>query len=429
MNSGFPSPEEFEEFLRKINMQQNDSDAWNDLPPSFAPLKSIFESLQGAMANSGSGTELPIDWTQTEKTANQLISATEGNHHPAGQEFQDADRIARSWLSQATHFRVASELSVVIERASWPSVSLASLKVIASPIAERSSADAMDSFRKLMPGQPDEFYQMVSGRLAGVAANLQGVQLGHLLAALANGVLIGSEFSFQPQQQPTLILENSREFAESISGPAIDSIIYLATRELLNVALFDTNPWIRESLLTQVVRYANHLTFNSAGMQEIQQAIENSDFESLGDLMVTMVNVEPSQEQTESRIAIQHLVALITGWADFRVLQACSHLSNLAAIDEAYRRRRATSSPISKAFKLLLNIDFEAAQTRAAADFWRAVSATLSARQVDELWVHPDLMPTESEIANPKHLLERLANTTEDEMDAALRKLLSGDQQ
>ena len=396
---------------------------WADLPSSLGPLKAIFESLQGAMAGADSSSERPIDWTQALQTAEQLT--TKPSEELSGpQDLYDADRIARNWVADATDFKVASDATAVIPRAAWPGANLDNLRLIATPIAQRSSTDALDNFRRLMPGQPDEFYQLVAAKLSGVAARLHGIQLGHLLAGLAAGVLIGSELSLRPQQPPLLVLENARDFAESVQGSKMDALIYLASRELLTAALLDSNPWIRESLVTQVVRYSSHLTFNSDGMQEIQQAIENSDFESLGELMGTMVNVEPSPEQTESQAAIQHLIQLITGWADFRVLQACRHLSGLAAIDEAYRRKRATDSPISRTFRLLLNIGFEPVQIRQASMFWQAISAKLPSDAVDGLWRHPDLMPTPDEVKSPDVLLARLSGGVEDDFDAALKKLL-----
>lgn len=427
VNSRFPSPEEFEEFLRKMNASAG-ADAWAGLPASMAPLKAIFESLQGAMANSATAGERPIDWAQAKKTAAEMIPASETDRAEHEQTLKQAELIARSWVDAGTHFRTNGDQTDFISRGEWPALSLESLKLIAGPIAARSSADAMGNFEHLMPGQPEEFYQMVGSRLSGVTAHLQGVQLGHLLAALASGVLIGSEFSLTARQKPVLVVENVVEFATGSQGLVIDTAIYLAARELLTVALLDSNPWIRESLVTQVVRYANHLTFNSAGMQEIQQAIEGGDFESLGDLMGTMVNVEPSPEQTESMLAIQHLIACIMGWADFQVLRVCTHLANLAAIDEAYRRRRASSSPISKAFRLLLNIDFDTGLIRASADFWRYLAKLVPSKQLDDLWSHPDMMPTEQEIRDPERMKLRFSGLEEDEVDAALRRILDEDQ-
>jgi putative hydrolase len=298
------------------------------------------------------------------------------------------------------------------------------LKLIAAPIAHRSSEDAVANFRNLMPGQPDEFYRTVSEKMSGVAAHLYGVQLGQLLGVLAEGVLIGSEFSLIAGQPPVLIAENCQEFAGSISVDAKDVYIYLASRELLTASLLDANPWLRESLVTQVARYASQIAFNGEGLQELQNAIQESDFVSLNDLMGTLVNVRPSPEQAESLASLQHLLTLTTGWVDHVTLVACRHLTGLAAIDEAYRRRRVTSSPMSKVFKLLLNTDVDPARVRSAASFWATVSEKLDAPERDRLWNHPDLLPTPAEVANPKLLLDRIDGQPEDDMDAALRKLL-----
>jgi uncharacterized protein (DUF2342 family) len=56
---------------------------------------------------------------------------------------------------------------------------------------------------------------------------------------------------------------------------------------------------------------------------------------------------------------------------------------------------------------------------------WNQVTDALGIQKRDAIWSHPDLLPTDADIANPKALISKLQNQKyEDAMDAALRDLL-----
>jgi uncharacterized protein (DUF2342 family) len=57
---------------------------------------------------------------------------------------------------------------------------------------------------------------------------------------------------------------------------------------------------------------------------------------------------------------------------------------------------------------------------------WNAITDAVGIQKRDAIWSHPDLLPTEADIADPTALIAKLSNgAPEDDMDAALRDLLS----
>jgi uncharacterized protein (DUF2342 family) len=54
---------------------------------------------------------------------------------------------------------------------------------------------------------------------------------------------------------------------------------------------------------------------------------------------------------------------------------------------------------------------------------FRAVQKDLSMEVRDEIWLHPDQLPTEEEIQNPELLIKRLSED-KDDFDTELRGLL-----
>ena len=429
MSNQFPSPEEFEEFLRKFSQPGGQSGFVPDGmdPASF---NAILDSIRSAFTESSSAGERPIDWHVAKRTANRVLANREavevGSNLEA--EIVEAERIARGWIGGATTF-IAKDLGLeVLRRAQWVDYGISNLRPIATPIAEQSSRDALANFQQLLPGVNEVLFGKMHDRLSSVAANLHGGQLGNFLALLADGVVLGSELTISPSRSTTYVAEGVADFLKSTNTPALDALIYIATRELLTVGLLQHNPWIVESISTQVSKYASNISFNSGGMEDLQQALEAGDFESVTGVIGALVSVTPSPEQLEAQAAIRHLLSLLTGWVDDRARVACRHLQSLAAVDEAYRRRRATSSPLSRVMKLLLNVELAESSIRTAAVTWQELYARMDLSSIDRLWIHPDLMPTPAELADPNLLILRLSANHEDDLDAGLKRLLEGPQ-
>lgn len=429
MSNQFPSPEEFEEFLRKYSQEGGEA--------GFAPegmdqesFKAIIESIKSAFTESSSAGERPIDWHVAKRTANRVLA----NREPAEisptleAELIDAERIARGWIDAVTEFTPRDFGIRLLRQKEWVDYGIDNLRPIATPIAEQSSRDALKNFQQLLPGVNEVLFGRMHDRLASVAANLHGGQLGNFMALLADGVVLGSELSISPSKLTTYVAEGVTDFIGSADAPKVDVLIYLASRELLAIGVLQHNPWISESLSTQVAKYATNISFNSDGMQDLQRALEAADFESVTGVIGALVNVTPSPEQLEAQAAIRHLLSLLTGWIDERTRAACRHLQSLAAIDEAYRRRRATSSPLSRVMKLLLNVELAESSIRTAAGAWEELHARMELSAIDRLWTHPDLTPTAAELADPNLLLLRLSTEHEDDLDAGLKRLLDGNQ-
>jgi uncharacterized protein (DUF2342 family) len=57
---------------------------------------------------------------------------------------------------------------------------------------------------------------------------------------------------------------------------------------------------------------------------------------------------------------------------------------------------------------------------------WRRIGASVGHEKRDQLWDHPDLLPTSDDIADPSKLIAKLSGNTSqaDDFDQALRDLL-----
>jgi hypothetical protein len=73
-----------------------------------------------------------------------------------------------------------------------------------------------------------------------------------------------------------------------------------------------------------------------------------------------------------------------------------------------------------------VGLELRPRRLREAAAMWQAVTDAVGAEKRDDLWSHPDLVPTPADIDDPQALIARLtAGTPElDDIDRAIEDLL-----
>ena len=73
-----------------------------------------------------------------------------------------------------------------------------------------------------------------------------------------------------------------------------------------------------------------------------------------------------------------------------------------------------------------MGLELRPRRLREAATLWQAVSDAVGPERRDDLWSHPDIVPTSADIDDPQGLVARLTSTepTFDDVDQAIRDLL-----
>jgi uncharacterized protein (DUF2342 family) len=90
------------------------------------------------------------------------------------------------------------------------------------------------------------------------------------------------------------------------------------------------------------------------------------------------------------------------------------------------RRKRSAGGPAEKTFLTLIGLELRPRKLREASALWNAITDEVGTKKRDSIWSHPDLLPTNEDIENPKPLIQKLRSQgTDDAMDVALRDLLS----
>ena len=92
------------------------------------------------------------------------------------------------------------------------------------------------------------------------------------------------------------------------------------------------------------------------------------------------------------------------------------------------RRRRASGGPAEEILGTLMGLQMRPRQARGAAQIFSLVEADGGRDAREALWSHPDMVPSDTELATPDTFLTlRQAAAEEDaDIDAALTSLLDG---
>jgi len=399
------------------------------LPSDPAAVQQLMQQLQNAMSTTGDG----IDWKVATKQANEFagqssLSVTDAQRT----ELDGALRIAALWLDEVTSVTELASTPAYLTRQQWTTATMPVWSQLAEPVA-LSIADALTAVLK------DQAPEEMAGMLAGASKlmrNLGGalfaVQLGQVVGQLSTEVVSGGDVGIPLFQDQTaaLLPQNIASFSDGLDIPLDQVQLYLAVRELAHARLFRHAKWLRLHLITSITEFARGIRIDTERLEELAEGFDPSNPEELRQAVVSGALIPPKTEtQQHALTRLETMLALIEGWVDVVTAQATTRLPSRDAVAETVRRRRATGGPAESAFSTLIGLELRPRRLREAAAMWQAVTDAVGSDVRDELWSHPDLVPTPEDIDDPAALVARLqaGAPAPDEMDQALEDLLRGE--
>lgn len=181
------------------------------------------------------------------------------------------------------------------------------------------------------------------------------------------------------------------------------------------------------AITSQLNEHAKGFSISSIQLNEVADSFDPSDPDAMRELIMSGDLIpEKTPEQQAALKRLETLLALLEGWIALVTQEACSRLPKFAAIDEAFRRRRATGGPAEQAFNTLVGLEIRPKIIRESKEMWAKVQEAVGIEGRDKLWANLDLLPEREDIENPEGLIKRLVSGEPelDEMDEELLKLL-----
>src|SRR3954469_22606035 len=372
----------------------------------------LFAELQKLMSWSGG----PVNWDLARQGA---ISQLAAGHQPTSESERaavaEALRLADLWLDQVTDLPSGIDRTLAWSRVDWVEQTLPAWTALIDPLAERVVA-AMTS------ALPQDAASMV-GPIAGIMGRMGGVmfgaQVGQALGKLADEVVTSTDVGLPlaPAGTGVLVPQNVAEFAAGLDRPADEVRLFLALREAASQRLFAHVPWLRQQLQDAVHAYARGITIDrekieqglNEAMSGIEGGIDPNNPESIQQLLGSgVLEPEETPEQQMALRRLETLLALVEGWVDTVVAAAAAAgPRGQGARAETMPRRRATGGPAEQTFATLVGLELRPRRLRDAATVWGAMGQRYGSAKRDELWSHPDLLPTSDDLDEPLDFVAR----------------------
>lgn len=427
------NPEDFEKFLKDF-MAGKGGDAAElaaaaGLPNDPKLIAKMVEQLQAALGSQESENGA-VNWRLATDQARAIARENAiGVSEEARKSIRDATAIGSLWLDQATSMSGVNVEPKLLTRELWVADAMPLFEALSAPVANRMSEALAQNLKENAPEELSEILGNASGLMRSAGGALFAMQLGQAIGKLSAEVISGGDIGlpiFQ-DQRAAYIPQNMSAFVAGLEIEADQAFIFLCVREMAHTRLFKHSKWLRDSIVSQVSNYASDIKIDNQRINEIAEDFSATNPDELKRALETGAFIaERSEEQQLVLDRIETVLALIEGWVDVVTEDATKLLPKAAAISEAIRRRRATGGPAEQTFGTIVGLELRPRKLREAAEMWRQVGAAVGIEKRDSVWDHPDLLPRESDIANPSALIAKLqgANAASDEMDQALRELL-----
>jgi putative hydrolase len=398
----------------------------------------------------------PVNWDLAKNTARQTIVA---KGDPSVLDNQrtavvDAVRLADLWLEDATSLPSGIRTIKAWSRSEWVEATMPVWKTLCQPIAER----AVDTMGGMLSVSEDDLNDLPPA-LAGVAGAgglgslglgglsemmrriggmMVGGQAGAAVGTLAEDIISSSDIGLPigPEGTAALLPAGVAAFGAGLSVGDDEVRLFVAMREAAHHRLFSHVPWLRARLLGAVEDYARGIKADPDSLREAMQQIdlENPEAAISGALSgAATFRPEDTEEQKAALARLETLLALVEGWVSTVVADAArNRLPEADALAEAIRRRRATGGPAERTFATLVGLELRPRRLREAATVWRVLTEARGISGRDQVWGHPDLLPTAEDLDDPEGFvrgrpeLDISAFTEDDEASAGGTEADSG---
>ncbi len=409
-------------------------------PFAGTPLEQLMGAFGGSMPDLGAMMaqvqqlmaphEGNVNWGLATQVARQTVAQQPDPSPHSGERSAAADavRLAEHWLDTATDLPAATSSTPVWSRAEWVEYTTPTWKRLVEPIAEHVVA----AMAQALPEQAQAMAGPLVGLMGQAGSAMFGQQIGRALGELAGEVMSSTEIGLPlaPPGTAALLPANVRAFGDGLDQSATDVMLYVALRECAHQRLFAHAPWLRAHLISAVEEYGRGTAID---LSRIEDTLSQLDPTNLGALQEALSGglFEPQNTgaQQAALVRLETVLALVEGWVDEVVSQATTdRMPAASALQEAVRRRRAAGGPAEQTFGALVGLQLRPRRLRDASALWGALRDRSGAAARDDVWAHPDLLPTAADLDDPLGFAagERSSDDAGDgaDFDAALAALL-----
>jgi putative hydrolase len=250
----------------------------------------------------------------------------------------------------------------------------------------------------------------LGGMMRQIGGMMVGGQTGAAVGALAEEVVSSTDVGLPlgPAGTAALLPAGVAAFGAGLSVDENEVRLFLALREAAHHRLFEHVPWLRSRLLGAVEDYARGIKVDTSALRDAMPQIDPANPEAINEVLsgAALFQPEDTPEQKAALARLETALALVEGWVSTVVAAAAGdRLPQSVALAEAIRRRRATGGPAERTFATLVGLELRPRRLREAAAIWQALTSERGVAGRDQVWSHPDLLPTAEDFDDPEGFL------------------------
>ncbi len=424
------SDDEFRDMLRAFLSGEGDIDPSRlasaaGLPNDPELVSRLIGQLQQALASSGDG----VNWGLANEQARTIASRSSVVTLPQERtQLEQALSIAALWLDEVTSVPPLPRTPRLMSRSEWALATMPVWTQLAEPVALSIANALTEVLREQTPEEMAGLLQNAGQIMRNVGGTLFAMQLGQVVGQLSTEVVSGGDVGIPLlDEEAALIPQNVAAFASGLGIPTDQVQLYLAVRELAHARLFRHAKWLRLQLLTSITEFASGIRIDTERLEQLAADFDPQNPEELREAVTSGALIPPKTgDQLAALARLETMLALIEGWVDTVTQRATLRLPRADAVAETVKRRRASGGPAESAFATLVGLELRPRRLREAAAMWQAVTDAVGPERRDDLWSHPDLVPTGEDVDDPQALIARLTGGAPepDEFDRAIEELL-----
>lgn len=392
-------------------------------------LNQFGQMLSGMGSSMNSQSDEPVNYDLAERIGRQQIGNAGKVSSDDARAVDDAVRLVEMWLEDATDLPASNSVAKAVSPEEWLTTTLPMWRRLVSPVAKHMNEAQLAS----MPEEAREMMGPMVSAMGQMSSMNFGMQLGHALGDLAKQSLSGTDFGLPvtPAGTTALLPGAISSISKDVSVPPQEVLVYIAAREAARQRLFKHVPWLVERLVSSVEEYALGLEIDTSHIEEATRDLnlESGDPAAMQDAISKLQGMDLSPRITSRNAGaasrLETLLALVEGWVDVVVADAMGdRVPSTSALNEAWRRRRATGGSAEKAFSNVVGIELGAPKVSEAADLWRRSTTAVGMERRDKVWDHPDFLPTAEHLDNPASFIDSLLDDApSDDFDQEFAKL------
>lgn len=363
----------------------------------------------------------------------------------------DALRVAELWLDAVTDIAPSGGSRFVWSRSEWVERTIPAWNSLVEPVARSVVAALTRVLQEHLPedlevslgdaGLPPGMAAMLGSGPGGfdpselverLGAAMFGMQVGQAAGAMSREVFGLTDLGVPLVDEPVaaLLPTNVAAFAEGLDAPLEEVRLYLALREAAHARLFTHVTWLRGHLHGLVDAYARGITIDTEALEDAVAHIDPTDPTAMqAALSGGIFGIPTTEEQKATLARLETSLALVEGWVDeVATTAALPHLPHAMSLREMIRRRRAAGGPAEQTFATLIGLELRPRRSREAAALWALIGRDTDSTRRDDVWAHPDLMPSALDLDDPAGYLARREQVAVEQadVDRAIEELLSG---